>query len=46
MPGEVSERLKERDWKSRGREIPASRVRIPPSPLDFVTAGTLPRRFA
>ena len=31
--GEVSERLKERDWKSRGRFIAASRVRIPPSPL-------------
>ncbi len=34
-PGEVSEWLKERDWKSRGRVIPASRVRIPPSPLKF-----------
>ena len=33
MSGEVSERLKERDWKSRGRFIAASRVRIPPSPL-------------
>ncbi len=31
--GEVSEWLKERDWKSRGRGQPASRVRIPPSPL-------------
>ena len=28
--GEVSEWLKERDWKSRGRGQPASRVRIPP----------------
>src|SRR5205823_13362822 len=38
-PGEVSERLKERDWKSRGREIPASRVRIPPSPLNRPAPG-------
>lgn len=31
--GEVSERLKERDWKSRKRAT-VSGVRIPPSPLD------------
>ena len=31
--GEVSELVKERDWKSRKRVQPASRVRIPPSPL-------------
>ena len=37
--GEVSERLKERDWKSRGRVFPASRVRIPPSPLLRVGAN-------
>jgi hypothetical protein len=30
--GVVSERLKERDWKSRGRGQPVSRVRIPPTP--------------
>jgi very-short-patch-repair endonuclease len=39
MSGEVSERLKERDWKSRGRFIAASRVRIPPSPLRQAQAG-------
>ena len=32
-PGVVSERLKERDWKSRGRGQPVSRVRIPPTPF-------------
>ena len=39
MSGEVSERLKERDWKSRGRVIAASRVRIPPSPLPVHARG-------
>ncbi len=32
-PGEVSERPKERDWKSRSRVLPGSRVQIPLSPL-------------
>ena len=31
--GEVSERLKERDWKSRSRPKGGSRVRIPASPF-------------
>ena len=35
-PGEVSEWLKERDWKSRVR-VTVPRVRIPPSP--FKAAG-------
>ena len=33
--GEVSERPKERAWKARRWLIPASRVRIPPSPPAF-----------
>ena len=43
--GEVSERLKEHAWKVCKRLIPASRVRIPPSPpvwFESVKAGVEP----
>ena len=42
--GEVSERLKEHDWKSCSRPKGGSRVRIPASPLFFADENLLPSR--